>query len=57
MKKDKKIASREAKKETALVKIKSEGGNLWPKVDASAMRRLPWIYFDAIIDRTESSRR
>ena len=57
IKQDKKIASIEANKEKSLVKIKPEGGQLRPIVDAATMRCLPWIDFDSIIDNTESSRR
>ena len=57
IKQDKKIASIEANKEKSLVKIKPEGGQLRPTVDAATMRLLPWIDFDSIIDNTESSRR
>ena len=40
MKQDKNIASIEASKEKSLVKIKPEGGQLRPTVDAATMRRL-----------------
>ena len=55
MKKDKKIASIETSKD--LVRIKAEGGELRPTVNAATMRRLPWIDFNSVIDNTESSRR
>ena len=52
MQKDKQLARIATSKETAVVKIKPEGEEIRPTVDAATMRRLPWTDLDAVIDST-----